>query len=93
MAMQEKHVSTKAIGCWLLESKKKIGDNQAKILLKSLKTPHQNGIFSRLKLSFLWKMNGCPQFSVGIPITLPKICFSNRVINCAKTPLYWDKPS
>ena len=50
-------------------------------------------IFSRLKLDYVWKMRGYPQFSSWIPIALAKICFSHIVISRTKYLQYKEAPS
>ena len=42
--------------------------------------------YSKLKLNYLWKMRGYPQFSIWIPRALAKFCFLriHVVLNDAK---------
>ena len=42
------------------------------------------GFFPNLKLNYLWKMHGYPQFSFEIPKTFAKFCFLRIVLNRAK---------
>ena len=44
--------------------------------------------FLKLKLNYLLKMHGYPQFSFWIPRALTKIYFLQIVLNHAKIPLY-----
>ena len=43
--------------------------------------------FLELKLNYLSKMHGYPQFSFWIPKVLTKIYFLRILLNCAKIPV------
>ena len=44
--------------------------------------------FLKLKLIYLWKMHGYPQFLFRVPRVLTKIYFLRVVLNRAKVSLY-----
>ena len=46
--------------------------------------------FLKLKLNYLSKMHGYPQFSFWIPRVVTKIYFHRIVLNRAKISLYWQ---
>ena len=78
-----------------LKSKKKIGGNHAFfqdnswiIFVKALKYKACMAFFSKLKLNYLSKMHGYPQFSFWILRLLTKIYFIRIVLNRAKISLY-----
>ena len=87
MTMREKQVLARAIGI-----QKKIGGNytvfrdKQQFLLKALKYKEMYGVFLQLKLYYLWKMHGYPQFSFWIPKELAKFCFLQIVLKHAKYP-------
>ena len=54
------------------------------ICKKLLNTKQCMAFFSKLKLNYLWKMCGYPQFSFWIPIVLAEFCFLCIVLNCTK---------
>ena len=87
MAMREKQVLARAIVI-----QKKIGGNHTffrdkqQLLSKALKYKEMYGVFLQLKLYYLWKMHGHPQFSFWIPKALAKFCFPQIFLNHAKYP-------